>query len=242
MIPRAAGREAATPAYKKIQEGIRARIRSGELKPGDLIASERELARTWGVSLMTARHAVKEMEREGLVVRRPATGTFVAPPRVEFNKLVSFTDQIASRGLLPHSRLLAATMVENDDVAARLGVPHGGEVVKLERLRFAADEPLSLETCYLSQAAFPDILTRQLDRRSLFGVLENDYNVKLAYADEEVDAASADGRTAELLKIPRGAALIRLRQLLYSTAGQTIAYSLGLYRSDRHTLKVRRYR
>jgi GntR family transcriptional regulator len=115
-------------------------------------------------------------------------------------------------------------------------------VVKLERLRFAADEPLSLETCYLSQAAFPDILTRQLDRRSLFGVLESDYGVKLAYADEEVDAANADARTAELLKIPRAGALIRLRQLLYSTTGQTVAYSLGLYRSDRHTLKVRRYR
>jgi GntR family transcriptional regulator len=73
-------------------------------------------------------------------------------------------------------------------------------------------------------------------------VLERDYGVKLAYADEEVDASSAEGRTAELLKVPRGAPLLRLRQVLYSTAGEVIAYSIGLYRSDRHSLVIRRFR
>ncbi len=232
----------ATPAYKRIQEAILKRIKSGELKPGDMIDSERELARNWSVSLMTARHALKELEREGMVVRRAATGTFVAPPRVEFNKLVSFTDHIAGRGMVPRSRLLNGSITENDDIAARLALPPGSPIVKIERLRFAAEEPLSLETCYLGRELFPDILRRQLEQRSLFGILEADYHIKLAYADEEVDATNADSRTAELLKIPRGAALLRLRQLLYSTSGQQLAYSLGLYRSDRHSMRVRRYR
>ena len=56
-----------TPAYKKIQNSIRKRIDAAELKPGDAVASERELAKTHKVSLMTARHALAGLEREGIV-------------------------------------------------------------------------------------------------------------------------------------------------------------------------------
>src|SRR5579885_3284670 len=53
---------AGTPVYKQIQSGIRKRIQTSELKPGDAVTSERELARTYGVSLMTARHALAGLE------------------------------------------------------------------------------------------------------------------------------------------------------------------------------------
>ena len=74
------------PAYKKIQRTIVKRVERGLLKPGDLVDSERELARIHGVSLMTARHALIALEREGLVVRRRGAGTFVAPPKIHFNR------------------------------------------------------------------------------------------------------------------------------------------------------------
>src|ERR1700691_2809094 len=85
------------PAYQKIQATILKRIESGQLKPGDTVDSERELAKFHGVSLMTARHALTALEREGIVERRRGAGTFVAPPKIPFNKLTSFTQQMASR-------------------------------------------------------------------------------------------------------------------------------------------------
>src|SRR5579863_7284871 len=84
------------PAYKRIQSEIRQRIDSGELKPGDVVDSERELARIHGVSLMTARHALADLAQEGIVERRHGAGTFVAPPQIHFNKLLSYTEQMAS--------------------------------------------------------------------------------------------------------------------------------------------------
>jgi len=56
------------------------------------------------------------------------------------------------------------------------------------------------------------------------------------------DAATADPRTAELLGLPKRAPLLRIRQVIYSTKGVVILYVLGLYRSDRHNLVIRRYR
>src|SRR5712691_3724616 len=87
------------PAYKRIQGTILKRVESGQLKPGDAVNSERELAKIHRVSLMTARHALAGLEREGLVQRRRGAGTFVAPPKIHFNRLTSFTEQMSGRSL-----------------------------------------------------------------------------------------------------------------------------------------------
>src|SRR5579864_8975667 len=107
------------PAYKRIQDTIVQRLESGQLKPGDIVDSERELARIHGVSLMTARHALAGLEREGKVVRRRGAGTFVAPPKIHFNKLMSYTEQMSGRGLNISSKLLSLNVVESEpEVAA----------------------------------------------------------------------------------------------------------------------------
>jgi len=74
------------PAYQRIQGVIRKRIEAGQLRTGDSVASERDLAKIHQVSLMTARHALATLEREGIVERRRGIGTFVAAPKIHFNK------------------------------------------------------------------------------------------------------------------------------------------------------------
>src|ERR1700728_1645330 len=147
-----------TPAYKRIQNAIRKRIDASELKPGDSVASERELAKTHKVSLMTARHALAGLEREGVVERRRGAGTFVAAPKIHFNKLMSYTEQMSSRGLAPRSRVLVSKVIDGEpEVAARLGLPAASRVLKIQRLRLTGEEPFAMETCYLPAADFPDL-------------------------------------------------------------------------------------
>jgi len=232
-----------TPAYKRIQNAIRKRIESAELKPGDIVASERELARTHKVSLMTARHALAGLEHEGVVERRRGAGTFVAAPRIHFNKLMSYTEQMSSRGLAPRSRVLVSKIIEHEsEVAARLGLPATSALVKIERLRETGDDPFALETCYLSAAQFSQLVKAPLGRISLFSLLEDQYGVELAYADEEVDASAAEAKLAELLQINDGAPVLRIRQVIYSSKGEATMYVVGFYRSERHTLFIRRFR
>ena len=232
-----------TPVYKKIQSEIRRRIASASLKPGDAVSSERELAKTQKVSLMTARRALAGLESEGIVERLRGVGTFVAVPKIHFNKLMSYTEQMSSRGLAPRSRVLVAKVIEGDpEVAARLGLPAASRLLRIQRLRLTGEEPFALETCYLAAADFPDLASAPLGRSSLFAILEHDYVTKLAYADEEVDATSADANIAELLAVPRGASVLRIRQIIYSTKGKATIYGVGFYRSERHTLFIRRFR
>jgi len=236
-------RKNGVPAYQRIQGTIVKLLESGQLKPGDIVDSERELAKIHGVSLMTARHALAGLEREGMVVRRRGAGTFVAPPKIHFNKLMSYTEQMSGRGLPASSKLLSLGVVDTEqEVAARLGLAASSRLIKLERLRLGGGEPFAIETCYLSADEFADVTRARLDRLSLFSILEHDYGLRIAHADEEVDATTADPHSARLLSIPHGSAVLRIRQEIYSTKGKVALYVLGLYRSDRHTLFIRRFR
>jgi GntR family transcriptional regulator len=231
------------PAYKRIQAAIRRRIDAGQLKPGNLVPSERELARVHRVSLMTARHALTELARDGIVERRHGAGTFVAPPKVHFNKLLGYTEQMASLGITAHSRVITSSIVNREhEIAARLGLTPTSRLGRLERVRMACDEPVALEVCYWSADDFPALLDAPLDRISLFSVLEHECAIDLAYADEEIDATDADQRMADLLAIPRGTPLLRMRQLIFSTTGRATVFVTGFYRSGRHTLRIRRFR
>ncbi len=231
------------PAYQRIQGSLRKRIEAGDLRTGDAVPSERDLAKIHSVSLMTARHALASLEREGVVERRRGIGTFVSAPKIHFNKLMSYTEQMASRSMTAVSKVLFAKIIDDEQEAnARLSLSPKSSVIKLERLRHAAGEPFALETCYLSAAQFPGLLSAPLQRESLFGILERDYKVEIGYADEEVDATAADPRTSDLLDVPRREPLLRIRQVIFSTNGKAVLYVLGFYRSDRHNLVIRRFR
>jgi len=243
MVQNRNGSRNGTPAYKKIQNVIRKRIEGGQLKIGDAVDSERELAKIHSVSLMTARHALAGLEREGIVERRRGSGTFVAPPKIHFNKLMSYTEHMSSRGLAPRTRVLSSKIIEHQlEIAARLGLPAASHLVKIDRLRLTGDDAFALETCYLPAPEFAGLTSAPLGKASLFGTLQHDYGVELAYADEEVDATPADAHNAELLAVPRGAPLLRIRQVIYSTKGKAVIYGVGFYRSERHTLFIRRFR
>jgi GntR family transcriptional regulator len=231
------------PAYQRIKDTIRLRIESGELRPGDSVNSERELAKIHLVSLMTARHALASLERDGLVERKRGVGSFISKPKIHINKLISSTEQLAERGLAGYSKILFSKIVHDEqEVAARLALPPGSGIVKLTRLRYAAGEPYSLQTCYLDVAQFPDLLSAPLVHDSLFQTLERNYTVMLEYADEEIDATVADAKIAKLLAVPKRSSILRIRQLIYSTGGVPLMYVLGFYRSDRHNLVIRRFR
>jgi DNA-binding GntR family transcriptional regulator len=71
--------EAGEPIYLQLAAILRARIRSGDLRPGKLIPSENRLMQEYEVARATARKAVRVLREEGLVYTVQGWGTFVKP-------------------------------------------------------------------------------------------------------------------------------------------------------------------
>jgi GntR family transcriptional regulator len=156
---------------------------------------------------------------------------------------MSYTEQMSSRGLAPNSKIITSKIIEDEhEIAARLKLPAGGRMVKIERVRHTAEEPFALETCYLPADEFPGLVRAPLGRTSLFVTLQREYGVEITYADEEVDATAADTRVAQLLEVPRGSPVLRIRQVIHASNGKAVVYVIGFYRSERHTLFIRRFR
>ena len=89
-----------TPLYVQLMSEIEKDINSGIYKPGDRIMTESELAKTYGVSLITVRKAMGSLMEKGLVVRKQGKGTFVTKPKFSRNmkKLQSFSEMCVQMG------------------------------------------------------------------------------------------------------------------------------------------------
>jgi DNA-binding GntR family transcriptional regulator len=70
--------ESVTPLFEQVAAYVASRIASGNLKPGQKLPAERDLADQWGVGYQTVRRAMRELRERGLVVSRVGKGTFIA--------------------------------------------------------------------------------------------------------------------------------------------------------------------
>src|SRR5271154_7050579 len=113
------------PLYFQIQRELVEKIQSGELREGDLLTSEWQLARDYHVSRVTAREALHGLKTSGYASSRRGRGTFVTKPKLgePLTQLRGFTEEIAERGMVPASRLLEQRVIDaNVELAESLEV------------------------------------------------------------------------------------------------------------------------
>src|SRR3977135_1045989 len=153
--PRPLTPAATLPLYQQLQRAIREAIEKRVLGPDDALPAERQIAAELSVSRITVRKAIDGLVEEGLLVRRRGSGNFVAA-RIEknFAKLTSFSEDMRSRGRVPHSVWLKrAEGAVSPEEALTLRLSPGAPVYRFHRLRFADDSPMCLEYATVSAEA-----------------------------------------------------------------------------------------
>ncbi|OFX27396.1 MAG: hypothetical protein A2Z07_04095 [Armatimonadetes bacterium RBG_16_67_12] len=231
---------ASTPIYVQLREMLRAQVTAGDLRPGARLPSERELARQFGISRMTARAAISQLADLGHVRRVPGKGTFVQPPKMVqgLQTLTSFTEDMRSRGKSTSARVLEQTLTPATPyVAGWLGVRPGAQVVEIRRLRLAEREPMSLEIAYLPAPRFAYLLEEDLTVQSLYEVLAR-HGVELGWADQTVEARLAAREESAFLRVPRRAPVLRTERTTCDVEGRPVEHVQSVYRADRYTFKV----
>ncbi len=225
------------PLYLWVAAMLREQIEAGTLDPQAAVPSERALSEHYGVSRMTARHAVETLAREGYLYRHPRRGTFVAEPRLRFS-VGSFTKNMAAADLAPGTEVLSARTVDPDEVVARLlGIPPGGRVHVLQRLRTALGEPVAIENIQLSAVRLPRLLEHDLTG-SLWAIMRESYGVRPQRADARVVAVMLDRFEAEALGVKAGSPAIVLTRTVFDDHGEVVELARDVYRGDRSEFSV----
>ena len=226
--------------YERVQRELAEEIGRGARPGGSRLPPERTLAAHYGVSRVTLRRALSELEREGLVARDPRGWSVIAavvgePP----NALMSFSEMAAARGLTPSARVLDRRVREASvDEAELLGLAPGAPLFELERLRLMDGVPILIDRSTIALALAPALDDVDFSTASLYQVLQERYGVRPARARFAIDAIAADDRQASLLGLPAGGPLLRCSQATEDDAGRTIERCDMVYRGDRYRFRA----
>jgi len=235
----AINRQSKLPLYQQLYEMLRGNITRGEWKPGDLIPAESELIEQYGVSRITVRQVLDMLVREGLIYRQRGRGSFVAHPTVEqvLQRLVSFTDDMRQRGFAPTTQTLSSGLLPApEDIAKQLQVEQGEELAKIERVRLADGEPMSVEEAYLVHRIVPGILDKDFVNDPLREVIERHYNIRWERARQVIRAINASRELAATLSVRPNAALLFIERVSFSQGGVPVEFLRIYHRGDRYAL------
>jgi GntR family transcriptional regulator len=224
------------PLHHQVFRDLRSALDAQEWRPGDRMPTERELASRYGCSLITVRHALGELVREGRIERTRGRGTFVTQPRIDRDIAgsMSFAEEMQRRGLDPATRLVTGNIEPaGEAVAASLGIAADAPVVYLERVRLGGGEPLILEQARLPAERFPGLLAFDLERRSLYDILSERYATRIVRARESVEPVVLRAREAGLLDMPPRSLALRIDGVAYAADGTPIETARSFVRGDR---------
>jgi GntR family transcriptional regulator len=241
-------RDIPIPLYYKMRQIIIDMIENEEVKPGEMIPSENKLIEEYAMSRTTVRKAIEMLVNEGYLYRIQGKGTFVKGKQFSQGliKLTSCTEDIRNQGLNPSVKLVQQSVeVPKLSVIHNLHLQENERVFFTERIMNADNVPLNKTKSYLPYKYFPGIERHDFRKESLYQVIENDYKVKIVYADRSIEAVLVDERTAEQLDLPMGSPILLFRGIVYGEINgreTPIEYFESKFRSDRTRFMIQQYR
>ena len=209
-----------------------------ELQVGDALPSERRLASELGVSRPTLRAVIDELVREGLLLRRHGSGTYVAEPKIALPlTMTSFSEDMARRGMRPSSQVVS---FERQSAGAKLGqrlqISPVDEVWVITRLRLADDETMAIEWLHAPHGLLPDLRREDLATHSFYELLRVRQGIVIASGTQTIEPTVTSPEEAELLSVPVHSPAFLFERTTQSEQGEVVEFVRSVYRGDRYRL------
>lgn len=229
------------PAWYRAAVTIRNRIQRGSYKASQLIPSEAELAREFGLSRTTIRRSLDELVRQGLLQAKQGRGTFVSANADPQPVMCSgyLEDLLSLFTGTEQGRVDRRAVAPSVDIATALRVDRSEKVNRIERLRLISGKPYNVTLNYLPQRIGRKIDIADFGRLRLIEILQKRLGLVLAEATETIGATVADPAMANKLKVEAGFPLLRLRLIYYGEQAVPLALTDLFFRGDMYEHKIK---
>ncbi|MFF8291677.1 GntR family transcriptional regulator [Streptomyces sp. NPDC016309] len=229
------------PLWYQVSQSLRASILGRAPDASLRLPTEEQLAAHYGVSVLTMRQALKELEAEGLITRHRRRGTFIEPGarRSAPRRLLGSIDAIVAQQSGERTTILGHG---GDKVPGDLAehFPGLSEVVVYRRLR--RDGESGEPTNWAENAVRPEVAARidlaDLERWPMTKVLRDAVGVRISRITDTVEARLADPETAELLQVPLLSPILHYTGVTYDEDGRVVDVARIRYRGDRFSFTV----
>ncbi|MBT3078459.1 MULTISPECIES: GntR family transcriptional regulator [Streptomyces] len=229
------------PLWYQVSQSLRASILGRPQDASLRLPTEEQLATHYGVSVLTMRQALKELETEGLISRHRRRGTFIEPRarRATPVRLLGSVDAIVAQQSGDATTVLGHGAVPVPGDLAEF-FPDCGEVVSFRRLR--RDGESGEPTNWAENAVRPEVAARidltDLERWPMTKVLHDIVGVKISRITDTVEARLADPVTADLLQVPLLSPILHYTGVTYDEKGRVVDVARIRYRGDRFSFSL----
>jgi GntR family transcriptional regulator len=227
------------PLWHQTERALRALIADGTWPDGAQLPNEAKLGEMLGVSRITMRHALRNMEEWGLLRREQGRGTFVRSSAVIAGARgpTSLTQEMAERGLSVGSRILEVSEIPADAaIASALEVREGAAVVKLRRLRFGGGQPIGIQTAYLPAKRAPGLAGAGEPLVSLYATLRDRFGLVPQSALEVYRVGVVSAEDSELLEVATGSPAFIVQRTTFDARGP-YEFTVSTMRGDRYEIR-----
>jgi GntR family transcriptional regulator len=205
---------------------------------GEAIPSERQLSVDLGVSRLTVRAAIDELVREGFLVRRRGSGTFVREPKIAQElTMTSFSEDMRRRGMRPGSKTISLTTTMAGAYLGRcLHVSPSERIVVVQRLRLADGESMAIETLHVRESLVPGLTGQDLERNSFYELLADRYGITIVGGVQTIEPTVTNEEESAALGVPLHSPAFLFERTTRAESGEIVEFVRSIYRGDRYRL------
>ena len=231
-----------SPLYYQLYSVLKERIIDGTYKVGEILPSESDMIEEFGVSRITIRRALSDLENDGYIEKRKGKGSIVLRMRLERPLTVfnSFSGDAIARGDRPGSIVLSLDrMLAGVHVAEKLGISSSDEVYALIRLRLLNGRIVALHKSYIrTDLGFETRPEDFGEDTSLYSFLE-EHGIVLGSADETVEARLATNELRRYLFIDEQyCAVVYKERVTYDARMNPVEFSENSYLGDQYKYSI----
>jgi GntR family transcriptional regulator len=238
------------PAYNQLIDIIYNQVKDRELSPNEMLPSETELCRKYGISRTTVRESLRRLTRDGLLYTIKGKGTFVAEPKLDqiMIKIPDFYEDMAVRGLKPDVKVLDIRLIKASQlISEKLMVPMNEYVFRIKRLFLAENKPYVLEKkfivckdCKILNSCSQEDITNIKDQ-AIFNVLAGKCHICNDYAFVSIEATTIRPRESKFLEVPSGTVAFYVDMVAYKKDDTPCGWIASVYRGDLYRFKTKIY-
>jgi len=229
------------PIYQQLEEQLTSLIHDGRISAGTTLPAERQLAETLGVSRATIQRCYNTLRERRLIRAHGRNGSIVEGDGARLlpgmDRLKGFTQEMQELGRSASAKILEQAVVRDRQIASIFNLPSTAPLLKLVRIRYGDDMPLSYENAWYSLDVAPFLAQADVTR-SIYAQLAQ-RNVGLAFCDQTIEAALPNEAESTIFGFETPVPCLLIKRRSYVRSEVMVEYVEGLFRGDAYTYRLR---